>query len=151
MNPHRTLLILKPDGYKRNLLVPVLSYISPPLCDQFVGPIRNVEYPVRVIRIETRRLTDKDVNFLYGRYKREEFYEDLRFFMVHGPSIIMDMVGNHAVSRVRRRVGEGGYPYPPVTIRGRWATSTRRNVVHCSDCTKSAVRELKYFFPKDLS
>jgi nucleoside-diphosphate kinase len=135
MNTHRTLLILKPDGYKRNLLIPIL---------------RDLEHCVRVARVETRYLTKGDVRFLYGRYAGKSFYLPLQLFMISGASMIMELVGNHAVSRVRKIVGEGGYPYPKNTIRGNYATATRRNVVHCSDCTESAVNELYHFFPEEL-
>lgn len=138
MNPHRTLLILKPDGYKRNLLIPVLSDLA-------------ARASAQAVRIETRYLTNRDVRLLYGRYVGEPFYEPLRLFMVSGPSMIMELVGNHAVKRVRERVGEGN-PYSLGTIRARYASSIRRrNVVHCSDSTKTAARELGYFFPKEIS
>ena len=126
-------MILKPDGCKRNLLGTVL---------------RAVEHCVRVVRIKTHQFTDKDVRFLYGRYEGEDFYEPLRRFTISGPSIVMELVGNHAVSRVRKLVGEGGCPYPKDTIRGSLATVMPRNVVHCSDSAAAAKRELGHFFPR---
>lgn len=136
-NAHRTLLILKPDGYKRNLLAAVLTHLV-----KHAG--------VRVTRIETRRLTRADIKALYGIYRAEYFYQPLCEFMMSGPSVIMELVGNHAVKQVRKCVGVGD-PYPVGTIRGQLASSIkRRNVVHCSDSAKSAMVELRYFFPRDL-
>ena len=136
MNPHRTLLILKPDGYKRNLLGVVL---------------RELEHCTRVVQIETRRLMSKDAQFLYEQHKGKDFYKPLHRFMISGPSIMVELMGNHAVSRVRKLVGEGGIPYPKHTIRGSLAAAMPRNVVHCSDSTAAAMRELAYFFPRDKS
>jgi len=130
-------MILKPDGFKRNLLGSILEELA----SHYLAP--------RVNKIETRCLTTQDVNFLYGRYKDKSFYVPLRNFMMSAPSIVMELAGNHAVSRVRKIVGDGGYPYPEDTIRGLYATSTRHNVVHCSDCTKAAADELWYFFGSD--
>lgn len=138
MDPHRTLFILKPDGYKRNLLAPVLNKLLP-------------EH-VRLIRIDTRYLRDDDVSHLYGRYENAPFYESLRNFMVSDPVIIMELAGHNAVHRVRKRVGEGKFPYPAGTIRACFGSRIRqRNVVHCSDSVPHAARELAYFFPKSIT
>jgi len=135
-------MIIKPDGYSLNVLPLVLFRL------EMLRPSR-----VRAIRIDTRRLTHRDVKFLYGRYAKEPFYKSNQQFMMSGPVMIIELVGNHAVSRVRKLVGEAkGLKYPAGTIRWQFASPTvkRRNVVHCSDSTENAMKELANFFPKEL-
>jgi nucleoside-diphosphate kinase len=131
-NPHETFILLKPDGTKRQLLVELL--------------LRLKIHRLRVLSLKTVQLTASCVTLLYGQYRRQPYYQDLKRFMRSGDCIAIRVAGRNAISRVRKMIGVGGFPYPKRTFRGTYATTQRRNVVHASDSAETAKKELGHFF-----
>jgi nucleoside-diphosphate kinase len=122
-----TLVILKPDCVHRKLVSEVLRLLEPSF---------------QIMAIKTVWLDAEDVDFLYGRYSGEDFYEALSNFMQSGPSHVICLRGEAAISR-----GRGALD----SIRAVYANPTvfRENVIHGSDTSERAEEEIHYFFGRE--
>jgi nucleoside-diphosphate kinase len=127
-----TLLIVKPDGVRRGLVGEVL---------------RRVE--AKGLTIEQLRLDTIDRSTAeehYGEHTKP-FFGELVGFITGGPVVLAKVSGESAISVWRMLMGPTDpIDAPPGTIRGDFATVITENVVHGSDSTESAARELKLFF-----
>ncbi len=88
----------------------------------------------------------------YAEHKGKPFYEPLMSYITSGPVIAMVLEGDGAVSIVRRMMGKtNSAEAEPGTIRGDFALTIGRNVIHGSDSPESAKREIGFFFkPEEL-
>ena len=83
----------------------------------------------------------------YGVHKGKGFYESLVSYITSGPVVVGVVEGPSAVAAVRKTVGatkptdaEAG------TIRGDFAVSIGRNLIHASDSPENAAKEVAFFF-----
>jgi nucleoside-diphosphate kinase len=135
MATESTLLIVKPDGVRRQLIGEVLGRIE-----------------AKGLRIEQMRM------FTIGRSLAEEHYDEHRDrpffgelvgFITGGPVVVAKVTGEQAIAVWRALMGPTNpIEAPPGTIRGDLATVITENIVHGSDSPASAERELKLFFPE---
>ncbi len=135
----RTLILVKPDGVKRNLVGEVLSRIEK-----------------KGYSITSLKMMNADRSLLVRHYAEHEgkpFFEPLVEFMLSGPIVAMVAEGNRVIEGFRKIAGatdpttaEAG------TIRGDLArdqgTKVVQNIVHGSDSVESANREISIFFPE---
>ncbi|HKN50220.1 MAG TPA: nucleoside-diphosphate kinase, partial [Actinomycetota bacterium] len=85
---------------------------------------------------------------LYAEHEGKPFYDDLVAFVTSGPVVAMALEGQDAHVAVRTLMGATDpLEAPPGTIRGDFGLVIDANVVHGSDSTASAERELSLFFP----
>lgn len=131
-NPHETFVLLKPDGVKKQLLVELL------LCLRI--------NKLRVVNLHTVKLSEPSVAFLYGQHWRRPTYRPMCKWLQSGSCMVLHVAGRNAVSRVRKLMGTGNWPYPKRSFRGTYATTQWRNVMHASDSPECAKKELGYFF-----
>jgi nucleoside-diphosphate kinase len=128
-----TLLIVKPDGVRRGLVGEVL---------------RRVEakgLTIEQLRLETIDRSTAEEH--YGEHTEKPFFGELVGFITGGPVVLAKVSGESAISVWRTLMGPTDpIDAPPGTIRGDFATVITENVVHGSDSTESAARELKLFF-----
>lgn len=128
-----TLLIVKPDAVKRGLVGEVL---------------RRVE--VKGLRIEEMRLMRIDRDLAeehYGEHRDQPFFGELVEFITSGPVVVARVKGEQAVPMLRALMGPTDpASAAPGTIRGDFGTIITENLVHGSDSSTSAERELKLFF-----
>ena len=128
-----TLLIVKPDGLRRGLVGEVLS------------------------RVEAKGLTIEQMKLFtipreiaeehYGEHRQKPFFGELVDFITSSPVVVAEISGEDAITCWRTLMG----PTDPVealpgSIRGDFATKIGENIVHGSDSSESADRELKLFF-----
>lgn len=130
--PHETFVLLKPDGMRKQLLGAFLLVLK--------------AKRLRADSVCTGVLSAARVDLLYGQYKHRKSYAVMKSWLTSGPSAAIHVTGAHAVSRVRALMGIGKFPYPKRTFRGEYATTQQRNVLHASDSSETAQRELEYFF-----
>ena len=135
----RTLILVKPDGVKRNLVGEVVSRIE------------NKGYTIAALR-----MMNADRSLLVRHYAEHEgkpFFEPLVEFMLSGPIVAIVAEGNRVIEGFRKLAG-ATYPTTaePGTIRGDLArdqgTKVVQNIVHGSDSVESADREISIFFPE---
>ena len=133
MASESTLLIVKPDAVRRGLVGEVL---------------RRVE--AKGLRIGGLRLMQIDRSLAeehYGEHRDKPFFGELVEFITSGPVVVAQVDGEQAVSVLRTLMGPTDpASAPPGTIRGDFGTVITENLVHGSDSTGSAERELGLFF-----
>jgi len=133
----RTLVLVKPDGVRRNLVGEVIARIE------------RKGYSVTNIRMlqADRALLEQH----YAEHVGKPFYEPLVEFMLSGPIVALIAEGNRVIEGFRSLAGATDPTIAaPGTIRGDLArdqgTKVVQNIVHGSDSVESAEREISLFF-----
>ena len=135
----RTLILVKPDGVKRNLVGEVLSRVE-----------------AKGYTIAALKMMQADRALLVRHYAEHEgkpFFEPLVEFMMSGPIVAVVAEGNRVIEGFRKLAGVTDPTVAePGTIRGDLArdqgTKVVQNIVHGSDSVESAEREISIFFPE---
>jgi nucleoside-diphosphate kinase len=134
MASERTLVLVKPDGVRRRLIGEV---------------IRRLE--AKGLTLVAMRMMTMDADLAgehYAEHRSKPFFADLVSFITCGPLVAMAVEGDEAVSVVRTLMGATDpKKAAPGTIRADLAIELTENIVHGSDSTASAERELALFFP----
>ena len=138
MSTEKTLVLVKPDGVSRGLVGEVISRIE-----------------AKGYSIDALRMLHADRELLeqhYAEHVDKVFYEPLVEFMMSGPIVAIVASGNRVIEGFRALAGVTDPTVAaPGTIRGDLArdqgTKVVQNIVHGSDSTESAAREIKIFFP----
>ncbi|MEY4262821.1 MAG: nucleoside-diphosphate kinase [Actinomycetota bacterium] len=132
-----TLVLVKPDGVKRNLIGEVIR------------------------RCETKGYVVADLKLInasrellaahYAEHEGKPFYEPLVEFMMSGPVVAIRLEGNGVIEGFRSLAGATNPTVAaPGTIRGDlgrdWGLKVQQNLVHGSDSAESAERELALWF-----
>ena len=134
MTTESTLLIVKPDGVRRGLVGEVLRRIE------------TKGLTIDALRMEMIDRSTAEEH--YGEHREKAFFGELVDFITSGPVVLGRVSGESAISVWRTLMGPTNpTAAPPGTIRGDFATVITENVVHGSDSSESAARELKLFFP----
>ncbi len=137
MSTEETLILVKPDGVKRGLTGEIL---------------RRIE--AKGYALVDIRLVEADRALLAAHYAEHEgkpFYEPLIEFMSSGPTVAIRAAGNRVIEGFRSLAGTTDpTTAAPGTIRGDlgrdWGLKVQQNLVHGSDSSESAVRELALWF-----
>ncbi|GAA2095326.1 nucleoside-diphosphate kinase [Actinomadura alba] len=130
----RTLVLVKPDGVRRGLVGDVIARIE--------------RKGLKIVALELRTLSAETAEQHYEEHRAKPFFGSLVEFITGGPLVALVVEGPRAVEAFR---GLAGATDPvsaaPGTIRGDHALEIQENIVHGSDSTDSAEREIKLFFP----
>ncbi len=130
----RTLILIKPDAVRRGLAGEVLS--------------RFERKGLVLVAMDLRTMDGAMADRHYADHVAKAWYPPLREFMTSGPLIAAVLEGDEAINVVRTLVGStDGRAAAAGTIRGDFSLSNRENLVHASDSTESATREIALFFP----
>lgn len=132
-----TLVLIKPDGVKRNLVGEIISRLEAK--GYVVADLRLVH--------ATRELLAQH----YAEHEGKPFYEPLVEFMLSGPVVAIRLEGNRVIEGFRSLAGATDpTTATPGTIRGDlgrdWGLKVQQNLVHGSDSEESAARELALWF-----
>ena len=132
----RTLIMVKPDGVRRNLIGEVIKRIE--------GASLRIA-ALKMMRID-RALAERH----YAEHVGKPFYEPLLEYITSGPVVPMVVEGEDAIARMRALMGKTDPAKAERgTIRADFGTSIQENVVHGSDSPEKAEREIGLFFGKD--
>jgi nucleoside-diphosphate kinase len=133
----QTLVLIKPDGVKRNLIGEIISRIE------------NKGYTVVAMKkfTPTRELLAEH----YAEHEGKPFYEPLVEFMMSGDVVALCVEGNRVIEGFRSLAGATDPTLAaPGTIRGDlgrdWGSKVQQNLVHGSDSEESASREIALWF-----
>ena len=130
----RTLVLLKPDAVRRGLVGEIIG--------------RYEAKGLSVVALDMRTIGEETADEHYAEHVTRDFYPPLRAFVTSGPLVAMVLEGDSAVEVVRGLNGATDARLAaPGTIRGDLALSNRENLVHGSDSTASAAREIAVWFP----
>ena len=129
----QTLVLVKPDGVQRGLI------------GEIVGRLER-----RGLKLVGLKLLQVDEGLAYrhyGEHVDRPFFPGLVSFITSGPVVAMAWEANNAVEIVRSTMGPTNPAAAgPGTIRGDFGVDIGRNLIHGSDSTESAERELALFF-----
>jgi len=135
----KTLILVKPDGVRRQLIGEVIARVE------------AKGYVITSLRMMQagRVLLERH----YEEHKGKPFFEPLVEFMMSGPIVAMIAEGNRVIEGFRSLAGVTDPTVAaPGTIRGDLArdqgTKVVQNIVHGSDSPESAAREIEIFFGK---
>lgn len=131
----RTLVICKPDAVERGLV------------GEIVG--RLEAKGLQLAAAELRTIDRDTAESHYGEHREKPFFASLVDFITRSPSLLLVVEGTEGtVPMVRRLMGATNpADADPGTIRGDLATATQANLVHGSDSSEAASREIGLFFP----
>lgn len=132
----RTLVLLKPDAVERGLVGSIISRLE----------AKNLT----IAAMELRTLEADVLARHYEEHVGKAFYDDLVAFMGRGPVVAMVVEGPQDTWEVVRNLMGATNPRQaaPGTIRGDLGVLLTENLVHGSDSSQSAEREVNIFFPK---
>jgi len=129
----KTLVIIKPDAVKKNLIGEIIS--------------RFEKNGLRVAAVKKIKMTKEEAKGFYIVHKDRPFYESLTDFMSEGPIVVMVLEGENAITKVRKIMGATNPAQAEEgTIRKDFAENIERNAVRGSDSQQSAAYEIPYFF-----
>jgi nucleoside-diphosphate kinase len=130
----RTLILVKPDAFKRNLTGEIIA--------------RFERKGLHLAALKLMTMTAELAERHYAEHVGKPFFEELVTFITSGPLVAMVLTGEHAVEAARQVIGATN-PLQATTgsIRGDYALEVGQNMVHGSDSTESAAREVALFFP----
>ena len=133
--PDRTLILVKPDAFERNLTGEVIG-----------------RFERKGLRLTALKLMHVDVDLAqahYAEHREKPFFGELVDFITRGPLVAMVLEGESAVPAARQVIGATNpLEAAPGSIRGDFATEITFNLVHGSDSAESAAREIGIFFPE---
>lgn len=134
----RTFALLKPDAVQRGLAGEIVS--------------RFEHRGLKIVGLKLMRVSRSLAESYYAEHKGKPFYEPLMSYITSGPVVAMVLEGDGAQAIVRKMMGKtNSAEAEPGTIRGDFALTIGRNVIHGSDSLESAKREIAFFFkPEEL-
>jgi nucleoside-diphosphate kinase len=131
----RTLVLIKPDAVRRGLVGEIISRFER----------KGLTIEAMTLRGMDHALADQH----YAEHLEKPFYPPLKQFMTGGRLVALVLSGDEAIEVVRALVGAtDGRKAAAGTIRGDLSMSNRENLVHASDSSDSAKRELSLWFPE---
>jgi nucleoside-diphosphate kinase len=133
--PERTLILIKPDAVRRNLIGEVISRIE--------------RKGLRVVAMDLRTIGRETAETHYAEHAGKPFFGPIVDFITSAPLVALVAEGERAIEAFRGLAGlTDPVMAPPGTIRGDYALKVGQNMVHGSDSPEAAEREIKIFFPE---
>jgi nucleoside-diphosphate kinase len=138
MAVERTLILAKPDAVERSLAGEIMA-----------------RFERRGMKLRAARLVtaSRDLGEThYAEHAEKPFFGELVDFISSGPTLAIVFEGEGAIATARKTIGatnpadaEAG------SLRGKFALAMPNNLVHGSDSSESAEREIGIWFPDGLA
>lgn len=129
----KTFLMVKPDGVQRNLIGEIVSRFERKGFQLVGGKLMSI----------SKELAEEH----YGEHKERPFFGELVDFITSGPVFAMVWEGENVIATARQMMGSTNpKDAAPGTIRGDFGVTVGKNIIHGSDSSESAVREIGIFF-----
>jgi nucleoside-diphosphate kinase len=131
----RTLILVKPDAFARNLTGEIIA--------------RFERKGLRLTALKQMTMTTELAESHYAEHAEKPFFGELVSFISSGPLVAMVLEGDRAIEAARQVIGATDpLKAAPGSIRGDFAIEVGQNMVHGSDAPESAAREVALFFPE---
>ena len=131
----RTLVLCKPDAVERGLVGDILGRLE--------------RKGLRLVALRMLVIDEALAGRHYAEHVERPFYPELLAFITRSPSVALVVEGPEAWKVVRTLMGPTNpVDAPPGTIRGDLGLLVTENLVHGSDSSESAAREIAIFFPE---
>ena len=128
-------MLIKPDCVQRGVVGDIIGRIE--------------RKGLSIVSLELKNVGDALARAHYAEHQDRPFFGSLLEFITSGPVIAAVLEGPRAVAAFRQIAG-GTDPVEkaaPGTIRGDLGLETQLNLVHGSDSSESAAREIDLWFP----
>ena len=132
----RTFVAIKPDGVQRGLVGEI---------------IRRFEAKgFTLVGLKLMRVSKELAEKHYDVHRERPFFPSLVAFITSGPLVAMVWEGDGVVAAARKLIGATDpLNAEPGTIRGDFAISISRNLIHGSAAIETAQREIGLWFTND--
>ena len=128
-----TLILIKPDGVQRGLIGEIINRLE--------------RKGLKIVGLKLMQASDKNANDHYAEHVGKPFFNSLVEFITSSPLVALAVQGDNAVVVARNLMGSTNpQEAAPGTIRGDFGMTIGMNLIHGSDSTDSAKRELGIFF-----
>ena len=132
-NLEQTLIVVKPDGFKKGIVGKIIS--------------RFEEKGFQIMNLKSFQFDTDTARKFYDAHKDKHFFNELVSFICSGKTVGCILEGNNAVSTVRLMVGNTkSTEAQPGTIRGDFGLGITDNIIHASDSAESFIKESKIIF-----
>ncbi len=132
----KTFMMVKPDGVQRNLIGEIVS--------------RFESKGFTLVGSKLMQISQELAEQHYGEHKERPFFGELVDFITSGPVFAMVWEGENVISTSRLMMGATNpKESAPGTIRGDFAVTVSKNIIHGSDSLESAQREISLFFKEE--
>ena len=137
-NFERSLVIIKPDALQRDIVGEIIH--------------RFERKGLYIVGLKMMHLDEKTITKHYFKYKDESFFKELADYMRSFPVVCIVLEGLGAIGSIRKIVGTRvGYEAEAGSIRGDFAMSGHKNIIHASDTPENAKKEIENFFkPEEI-
>lgn len=126
----KTLLVIKPDITKKNLIGKIITCIE--------------ENNLVIENIFMLKFTKDDAKLFYKDHEKKVFFNELVDFITTDKIIAVILTGENIINKTRKLIGNTNFKHAEKnTIRALFATSLTENAVHASDSIDSATKEIK--------
>ncbi|MEB3280895.1 MAG: nucleoside-diphosphate kinase [Lyngbya sp.] len=132
----RTFIAIKPDGVQRRLVGEIIS--------------RFEDKGFTLVGLKLMSVSRELAENHYDVHKGKPFFDGLVKFITSGPLVAMVWEGDGVVAAARKMIGATNpLTAEPGTIRGDFAVSIGRNLIHGSDAVETAQREISLWFKEE--
>lgn len=129
----QTLIVLKPDSVKRNLVGEILR--------------RFEEKGFVIKKLKMFTISRSEAEQFYSIHREKPFFNELVTFITSGQIVAAVIEGSDAVNKVRAIIGATKpSEAAPGTVRRDFGTSLTQNAIHASDSVESFIKESKVIF-----
>ena len=131
----RTLILVKPDAFARNLTGEIIA--------------RFERKGLHLVALKQMTVSRELAEQHYAEHAERPFFGELVEFITSAPLVAAILEGDDAVKAARQVIGATN-PLEAATgsIRGDFAIAVGQNMVHGSDSPESGEREAALFFPE---
>lgn len=132
----RSLVILKPDAVQRALVGPILGRLE--------------QRGLKIVGMKLLQMDESLARRHYAVHEGKSFFPGLIEYITSGPVVVLVIAGENVVKIIRSTVGATRpAESPPGTIRGDFAVTVGRNLIHASDSPENGEMEVSNFFRQD--
>ncbi|HLR14835.1 MAG TPA: nucleoside-diphosphate kinase [Bacillota bacterium] len=132
----KTFLMVKPDGVQRNLVGSIVQ--------------RFEDKGFTLVGSKLMQISNDLAETHYGEHKERPFFGELVDFITSGPVFAMVWEGEDVIKTARTMMGATNpQEAAPGTIRGDHGVTVGKNIIHGSDSSESAEREINLFFKEE--
>ena len=129
----QSLIVIKPDAVKRNLIGDILN--------------RFEKKGFKIIKLKMFSFTKDKAEEFYSIHKSKPFFNELTSFITSGNVVAAVIEGNNAVATTRIMIGSTkSFEANPGSIRGDLGLGFTDNIIHASDSKDSFEKEVKVVF-----
>ncbi|MFZ0512439.1 MAG: nucleoside-diphosphate kinase [Candidatus Nitrosopolaris sp.] len=129
----QTLIVVKPDGFRRQLTGTILA--------------RFEEKGFQIKNLTSFNFTKEKAQEFYEFHRDKAFFNDLVKFISSGLVVACILEGTNAINAVRLMIGATkSFEAAPGTIRGDFGLGITDNIIHASDSYESFIKESRVIF-----